>query len=515
MWTDCVIRGLGTCLMFLAASQTAAAGDVTKPQVDTALPKLESYIQAKMDAGAVPGLSVAIVFNDQVVYLKGFGVREVGRPEPVDSDTVFQIASLSKPVSSSIVAAIVSDGTVTWDTQIADIDPSFQLFDAYPTAEVTLRDLFAHRSGLPGNAGNDLEALGYDRDTILQRLRLVQPWVSFRGGYAYSNFGLTEGGVAAAKAAGMSWEDAAKEKLFKPLRMTETTSRYADYLAAPNKAVLHVRYDGKWQALAKRMPDAQAPAGSINSTARDLAEWMRLELADGKYDGKQLIAAEAIEATHEPVMPRGIHRITGLPNFYALGWGVSYGPHGVVWDHAGAFSNGARTFVRLYPEEQLGIVVLANGFPTGMPEAVASTFYDLVFDGKSTRDWSADWNTLYDSMSGPANEAAKAAFGKPPASLSPALPLSAYVGTYANDYFGEAKVVEADGGLTVSLGPGGKKSFPLKHFDRDLFLYYPYEEAPDVPVPVTFGIGPDEKATQVFFDDLNDTGFGIFPRMSE
>ena len=442
-------------------------------------------------------------------------MREVGKPEAVDPDTVFQIASLSKPVSSSVVAAIVSDGTITWDARIADIDPSFQLFDAYPTAEVTIRDFFAHRSGLPGNAGNDLEALGYDRDTILDRLRLVQPWVSFRGGYAYSNFGLTEGGVAAAKAAGMSWEDAAEEKLFKPLGMTETTSRHADYLAAPNRAVLHVRYDGRWQALAKRMPDAQAPAGGINSTARDLAEWMRLELADGKYDGKQLIAAKAIEATHEPVMPRGIHPITGLPNFYALGWGVSYGPHGVVWDHAGAFSNGARTFVRLIPSEQLGIVVLANAFPTGMPEAISETFYDLVFDGRSTRDWAADWNTVYKSIAGPANEASRKTYGTPPASPSPALPLSAYVGSYANDYFGKATVVEADGRLTVELGPGGKNAWPLSHFDRDIFLCFPYEEAPDVPVPATFEIGPDGKAAQVFFDDLNDTGFGAFPRLSE
>jgi len=513
MVTDRVTAGLGACVVLLSAAQIAAAGDVTKAEVDAALPKLESYILEKMDADAVPGLSVAIVFNDEVVYVKGFGVREVGKPEPVDADTVFQIASLSKPVSSGVVAAIVSDGTVTWDTRIADIDPSFQLFDAYPTAEVTIRDLFSHRSGLPGNAGNDLEALGYDRDTILHRLRLVQPWVSFRGGYAYSNFGLTEGGVAAAKAAGMSWEDAAEAKLFKPLGMTETSSRYADYLAATNRAVLHVRHEGKWQALAKRMPDAQAPAGGINSTARDLAEWMRLELADGKYDGKQLIAAKAIEATHEPVMWRGIHPVTGLPNFYALGWGVSYSPHGVVWAHAGAFSNGARTFVRLYPEEQLGIVVLANAFPTGTPEAVASTFYDLVFDGTSTRDWAADWNAVYESIAGPANEAAMAAFGKPPA--SPSLPLSAYVGSYANDYFGEATVVEADGGLTVRLGPRGKKSFPLKHFDRDLFLYYPYDETPDVPVPVTLEIGADQRATQVFFDDLNDTGFGAFPRVSK
>ena len=171
------------------------------------------------------------MFDDQVVYLGGFGVRETGKPATVDADTVFQIASSSKPIASTIVASLVSDGTVAWDTRIADIDPEFQLFDAYPTEQVTLRDLFSHRSGLPGNAGNDIEQLGYDRDTILHRLRLVPPASSFRSTYAYSNFGLTEGGVAAAKAAGMTWEDAAEAKLYRPLGMSDTSSRYADFLA--------------------------------------------------------------------------------------------------------------------------------------------------------------------------------------------------------------------------------------------------------------------------------------------
>ena len=117
---------------------------------------------------------------------------------------------------------------------------------------MTIRDLFSHRSGLPGNAGNELEEIGYDRDEILYRLRYVPPASSFGTGYSYSNFGLTEGAVAAAKAAGMTWEDAAEEKLYKPLGMVSTSSRYADFLSRTNRAVLHARFDGKWQALSKR-----------------------------------------------------------------------------------------------------------------------------------------------------------------------------------------------------------------------------------------------------------------------
>ena len=172
--------GILLILAISAMRAQAAARAASTENVSAALQKMEAYIEEHMQQGMVPGLSVAVVFEDEVVYLKGFGVRKVGKPEPVDADTVFQLASCSKPISSSVVAAIVSSGTASWDSRIADIDPSFQLFDAYPSKQVTIRDLFAHRSGLPGDAGNELERLGYDRDTILHRLRLVPPSSSFR-----------------------------------------------------------------------------------------------------------------------------------------------------------------------------------------------------------------------------------------------------------------------------------------------------------------------------------------------
>jgi CubicO group peptidase (beta-lactamase class C family) len=194
-------------------------------------------------------------------------VREVGKPGAVDADTVFQLASFSKPISSTIVAALVSDGLVSWDSRIADLDAGFKLHDAYPTEQVTVTDLFNHRSGFSGNAGDDLEELGFGRDTILARLHFLKPTSSFRAGYAYSNFGLTEGAVAAAKPTAKSWEDVAEEKLYKPLGMSSTSSCYADFLAHEHRAELHVPVDGKWTALVKRDPDPQAPAGGVSDLA--------------------------------------------------------------------------------------------------------------------------------------------------------------------------------------------------------------------------------------------------------
>jgi CubicO group peptidase (beta-lactamase class C family) len=242
---------------------------VTHEQVMTAIPGLESLIRLEVDSGVTPGLAIAIVHDDEFVYLKGFGLREAGKVETVDPDTVFQLASFSKPISSTIVAALVSDGVVSWDSRVTDLNPSFRLRDPYPTAELTIRDLFAHRSGLPGAAGNELEDIGYGRSDVLARLRLVPPSSSFRAGYSYSNFGLTEGAIAAAKPTGKDWETIAEERLYRPLGMTSTSSRYADFLARANRAALHIKVDGAWTARLKRDPDAQAPAGGVSSSARD------------------------------------------------------------------------------------------------------------------------------------------------------------------------------------------------------------------------------------------------------
>ena len=505
-------------LAALLGAATASAQTVTREKVDTAIPKIEALAQSLVDKGEVPGLAIGIVFEDQVVYLGGFGVREVGKADKVDADTVFQLASLSKPISATVVAALISDsgGAMSWDSKVADLDPVFRLSQPYPSEQLTLTDLFSHRSGLPGNAGNDLEGIGFDRTVILDRLRLVPPASSFRAGYSYSNFGLTEGGVAAAAGAGMSWEEAAEEKLFKPLGMTSTSARHDEFLTRKNRAALHILVDGQWTPKVKRNPDPQAPAGGASGNVRDLAKWLLLEVNNGMYDGRQVISAEALAATHEPVIMRGTNPFTGEAGFYARGWNVDYGRHGTMWSHAGAFSNGARTEANILPAEKLGIVVLAAAFPTGVPEGIADTFFDEVIDGRPSRDWVEAWNGLYDSLFGAeVIEAAGAAFAKPPENATAPLALSAYTGAYANDYVGEAVVTEEGGALMLALGPDGVKRFPLRHFDRDTFVFAMSEEYPDLMSPAVFAIGPDGTAASLAIDDFAVAGAAVLPRKAE
>jgi CubicO group peptidase (beta-lactamase class C family) len=505
-------RALLAGISALLAPLPALAQTATKEKVAAALPRLREFARQIVDKRLVPGLSVAVVYRDEIVLLDGFGVREIGKPAAVGADTVFQLASVSKPLSATVVAGLVSDGKVSWDSRIRDIDPGFTLQDELAAANVTIRDLFAHRSGLPGHVGDDIEQLGFTQGEILQRLRLAKPAYSFRSGYSYSNFGLTEGAVAAARFSGRSWEETCEEKLYKPLGMNSTSSRYRDFMSQANRAALHVRVDGEWASFTRRNADAQAPAGGASSTAGDMAQWLRLLLADGQHEGRQVIAKDALQQTHVPASVRGVDPKTGAAAFYALGWNVDYREHGVEWSHAGAFSAGARTLVHLIPGEQLGIVVLSNAFPTGVPEGIAKTFFDLVFVGSPTRDWVAYANEIFDAgykeMMKPS-----LVYATPQASPAPALPISAYLGDYRNDYVGDAKVTESGGSLYLHLGPAGRR-FPLTHFNRDVFVYVPMAEAPKARVGVSFLIGPHSKAGEVTVEDLNEYGLGRLTRVS-
>ena len=503
--------GFAALALLLTTFGTAAEErpHVTAEQVDQAVAALDA-LAAKQNA--VPGFAVAVVFQDKAVYAKGFGVRDVNGKAPVNADTVFQLASVSKPIGATVVAAFIGDGKIAWDSRLNELDPTFVMFDSWVTHEVTIRDMYAHRSGLPDHAGDLLEDLGFTRAEILRRLRYQHPDSSFRSHYAYTNFGLTAAAVAAVKAYGMEWETASEEKLYKPLGMAATSSRHSDFVGRANKALGHVLIDGKWSQKFQRDPDTEAPAGGVSSSVNDLAKWMRLELANGKFEGKKIVDEKALTEARRPHMLTGYNPFTSMPTFYGLGWNVSYDDHGRLHlNHSGAFDLGAATFVLLLPGEQLGIVVLTNAYPIGFAEALGTTFVDLALYGRSTQDWFALYKKVF---SNPAMLGVTPGFDytKPPASPAAALKPEAYAGTYRNDFFGEISVSEQHGALAMIIGPRNK-SFPLQHYDRDTFTYQTEGENAVGLSGVTFTIGPDGKATEMTVENLNVRGEGAFKRL--
>jgi CubicO group peptidase (beta-lactamase class C family) len=487
---------------------------VASEQVDKAIGQIEEIAQQKIQENAVPGLAIAIVFQDKVVYAKGFGVRDVNIKTPVDADTVFQLASVSKPIGSTVVAELVGEGKISWDSKLNVLDPGFAMFDPWVTREITIRDMYSHRSGLPDHAGDLLEDLGFRRAEILHRLRYQHPASSFRSHYAYTNFGMTEAAVAAAKAYGAEWETLCQEKLYKPLGMTSTSSRYADFVARSNKALGHVLVDGKWVQKFNRNPDAQSPTGGVSSSVNDVAKWLRLQLGNGKFDGRRIVDEKPLVETHHPHMLTGFNPFTGLPTFYGLGWNVGYDEQGRLrLNHSGGFDLGAATYVNLVPSEQLGIVVLTNGYPIGFAEGLGTIFVDLALYGRSTQDWFALFKKLY---SDPATTGTVLGFdySKPPSAQGPALKNSAYVGKYTNDFFGDISIIEKDGALAIVQGPKAK-TFSMKHYQRDTFTYRTEGENAVGVSGITFTIGPDGIATQVLVENLNAHGEGTFKRVPD
>ena len=472
--------------------------------VDNAVARLDGLAEELMEASGIPGMAVAVVHGAKTVYAKGFGVRDVRGDDPVDADTVFQLASVSKSMAATVVAHQVGIGSIDWDTPLVSELEGFALADPAVTAMVTVGDMFAHRSGLPDHAGDKLEDLGFDRRQVLQRLRLL-PLAPFRTSYAYTNFGLTAGAEAVAAAAGTDWEQLSADVLYRPLGMTSTSSRYTDFVARPDRAVAHIRIDDGYRPLYERNADAQSPAGGVSSSVNDVARWLAMVLADGSYDGRRIVEPEALlpaltpqsvsERATEPAMRSGM---------YGYGFNVGQTSAGrVQLSHSGAFEIGVATSFAILPSADVAIVVLTNATPTGVPETLTAEFMDLVQFGEIRQNWRSLYTAALASLSDPEGELVGR---QPPADPAAAKALSEYVGVYHNDYWGPATVTEADGALTLALGPD--LVVGLQHWDGDVFSFgLINENAP--PGTISRATFAGDRLTVEFYDD---DGTGVFTR---
>ena len=507
----------------LAASVVACGGGnggggPNASTVRQAAARLDTLVPQWMERTGVPGVAVSVVHGGQTVYAKGFGLRRVDGSETVDADTVFQLASVSKSLAATVMAAQMPPG-VDWDTPIQRLLPGFAL--AYPEAQdnarLSLGDLFAHRSGLPDHAGDPLEDLGYARGDILQRLRYaaLNPY----GSYAYTNFGLTAAGEAMAQACGTDWATLSAQALYQPLGMAHTSSRYADFAAQANRAWGHVQtglsYDSYGAQPAHyavqqppRQPDAQSPAGGASASAADMARWMALVLAQGRYQGRQLVNPAALQAA-----------MTARPGgAYGYGFNVGPDPHGhPSVSHSGAFLLGAHTAFILWPEADLGIAVLTNAQPRGLAEAIALAFGEQALGDAANGIPSADWlAVMQEKMHGLYRPLGRLAGQPPPASPAPSQPLGRYAGCYANAYYGDACVELGAGGaaLDLVLGPAQVR-YRLRHQDGDLFAFdLAGENAPPGSVSaVQFSLdGLGRMQIEYYAEDL---AHGLFERVAD
>lgn len=451
-----------------------AVAHVTTEHVEAAVADLPDAVRAAMDATGTPGIAVGVVHDGEVIFSEGFGVRDVVSGEPVDSETVFALASVSKSIGSTVVARAIDEGLVAWDTPVSENLDGFALSDPYVTENLTIADMYAHRSGLYEHAGDELEEIGFDRAQIIERLRHIplEPW---RAVYHYGNFDITTAAESVARAAGDDWAALSERLVYAPLGMTSTSSRFADLEARANRALGHVRVDAVWEVTPEqRQPDAQSPAGGVSSNIDDMTTWITMLLAAGEHDGERFVSEEALLPAMSPQMVMGAPNAWGArPGYYGYGWNVGTTVGGLVdVNHSGAFALGTGTVVKMLPGADLGIVVLSNASANGVAEGIANRFMDTAQFGDERRDWIAFFMGVFEQMA--AQPDGELAGQEAPAGASPAADLGSYAGEYANEYFGPARIsVQADD-LILELGPSGR--WELEHWDGDTFVFRPTGE---------------------------------------
>ncbi|MDP9226888.1 MAG: serine hydrolase [Actinomycetota bacterium] len=460
------------CVAAICSGPSATAQGIQQPPVG--FPEsLDRYIEQAMRDWEVPGLAIAIVRNDSVLVAKGFGVRELGKPERVDANTVFNIASLTKSFTTTAAAMLVDEGKVSWDAPAKQYLPGLEFSNPYLTAEVSMRDLLSHRTGLHGS--NMMWVLtDISRPEIIRRARYLQPDRPFRTEEIYSNVGFTIAGEALAAAAHTSYEDLIRQRIFAPLGMRSTTISMADLARQTNKVSPHAVIGGAQRAFPWRDIDIIAPAGAINSTANDMATWLRFQMGDGAFAGKRLVSAAQLAETHSPqtifrvtpAMKRG-RQVQGWPG-YGLGWNImDYRGRQMVWH--GGNGDGQPALMTIFPDDRLGIIVMLNTWVAGNLHLLLTNRIADTYLGFPARDWSGELLPKKAQIRGDGQAlAALQPLRNPnvPASHN----LAAYTGTYVDSLYGEQTVRLSDGHLTVQMGGPKGQIADLSQWNGDTFV---------------------------------------------
>lgn len=434
------------------ATQTAAAAEATRSenaieqQINALVPSLEEYVSANMKSFDIPGLAIGIVAGNKLIYAKGFGVRSKGGAA-VDTQTLFQIGSVTKAFLSTTMAIAVDRGKLHWDDRIVDLDPEFQLRDPWVTREFRVFDLMAQRSGLPPYANEFLTVFGFDRSARIRSLRYVDPVSSFRSTFAYTNITHVLAGRIIARAEGAAeWNAVLQSEILDPVGMKNTTYTAAAMTASANHAVGH-RYtvDGSVEAPLDPIPYAGDGAGDINSNIEDMAKWVSLQLADGALDGRQIVSPANLAYTRTPKVA------ISDKAFYALGWIVQQTPNGAIVFHSG-ITNGFAAIVALQRDRNLGVIVLSNQSGFGMQGEVLGLWILDRLLGNPMVDYGAI--ALAGAKTRYADDLKQ--FARP-ADPQPSPPLAPLAGNFANPAFGKAALRMDAGAATFEFAATGAK----------------------------------------------------------
>lgn len=480
---------------------------------------IERSIERTMKEFQVPGMAVSVVHGGQVFYSAGHGIREMGTNDPVDEQTLFQIASVSKAFTAAALAVLADDGKLDWEDKVIDHLPEFRMYDPWVTREFTIRDLLTHRSGLPLGAG-DLLMFPEGKSTpeeIIKALRYLKPSSSFRSKFDYDNLLYIVAGEVVTRVAAMPFGEFLEQRLLQPLGMNDCTSSFDRVPAGAPTATPHLLINGELQTTTSGTNALVSAAGGVNCSARSMAAWMSFVLARGvAADGKQLISTAQFDQLLSPVtlLPAGgymLEHAGSYLNAYALGWGVSTFYGQPMLSHAGGLW-GMTTFLAVLPEQGLAVFASTN-LMSAAPRAIVNDILDQFLDGATVdagADAGKDWIEIISAASQGRKEEGEAVVAKAAAARAadskPSLPLESYVGTYRDVWYGDIHIsLDEDGRLRFRSDRNEPLSGPLEHFQYDTFIARWTNRQLLADASVSFSLSPEGKIESISMKAVSPT----------
>ncbi len=465
----------------IGSAWSAAAQSRENFNKENVLEGIDAYIQKVQKEWQLTGLTAAFAKDGEVIYSKAFGVKEKGGSEAIDLNTLFQIGSVSKSVTATVMASVVDEGLVKWSDSVKNILPDFKMYDSWVTENMLVSDIMIHRTGLGGQVGTYIPNLGYDREDIYKMLAVIKPKYSFRGDYQYNNITFIIAEKIIEKVTGKSWEENVRERVFEPIGMTSSTLNGEGFKAVENRAVPHEYYYKDSVRVNALHGDDQAlwwltvvgPAGSVCSTAPDMIKYAEFHRLNGKVGDKQVISEDAMEYLHRGrvLTSQAANRTT----LYGNCWFVEQNNKFRRYFHTGT-TWGFTTLCFVVPEFNLSGIILVNCEAGDSPRyAIMNRLIDLVMGAKAGEfteqypDYSAE--SLEDYLTRNKEREAKDAEKEPEETL-PAPKASLLVGNYVKDeLFGNAKISKEKDILYIEIGKQGFKN-KLNHKNGNTYTFW-------------------------------------------
>ena len=433
---------------------------------------LDAYVARGVKDWSVPGLAIAIVKDDSVVFAKGYGVRKLGTQDSVNTHTLFANASTTKAFTSFVVELLADEGKLRLDAPVITYQPAFRLSDPVATRAVTIADLLSHRTGVP-----EADFIWYDDTSsfpeIMRRLSYVPFDAPMRSHFEYQNITYALAGNLAAQRAGTTWEKLVHDRILAPLGMRETTTGTPDESSHRNMAFAHDYVNDTVRTIPRYATDNIGPAGAMYSSVSDMAIWMRFLLDSARLGGKRMLSPRgyaALFAPHILVDEKQFYPTAKLthPHFqsYGEGWFLEDYRGEFVAFHTGSI-DGMVAIVGLIPEKHLGVVVFANRDHAELRHALMYTVFDRYL-GPSKHDWSAEMLTMYSALREEGKKAERQIDAARVTGTEPSLSLARYAGVYSDSLFGTATVKLEGKKLVVSFGP--LSAADLEHWHYDSFM---------------------------------------------